>query len=270
MEKYGDKNGEGDDLPPGTMHNIWFWICQLVYWIGVSILTLIFVPWALVMHVALAALAIPLAPTLYYRAGRKVFIYVYVITVMMPGKYIWANAWLSTKRRGHVWDYEMGKPRAVPQDRHRLSLDIRPKDTPQDQFSSFLFKMPAEVRLQIYREVFVGGSLHLHITTRRIKETRTGPPDIRVRGYLCNRKHTDEKFATCACMIGAHAHHDPPNASEVKLHPQHGNGRIALLQSCRRVYAEAINLMYSMTSATQSIDILTNTIVNRLPYILLQ
>ena len=236
---------EGGDLPPSTLHNIWFWILQMLYWVGVTILTLIYVPWALAMHVVIAALAIPFAPVFYYRPGRKVFIYFYVVTVLMPGKYIWFNAWVGTKRRGKVWDYEMGKPRAIPPDRHRLSLDGQRNATRQEPDSRSLFKLPPEVRLQIYKEVFVGGTEHVHITTRRMKLSRTSPPEILVRGYLCNRKHTQEKFATCQCAIGAHAHHFPPHESEVKLPPKFGNGRIGLLQSCKQIYAETIDLMYS-------------------------
>ena len=245
MEKEAAGKEESDDRPPGLLNNTWFWFCQVLHWIGYTIITLIYVPWALAIHLLLAALAIPFAPALCFRTGRKAFIYTYVVTVMMPGKYIWFNAFIRTKRRGKVWDYEMGKPRAVPQNRRRLSHDLQNKATKVQADSQFLSKLPPEVRLQIYREVFVGGSSHLHIMTRRTKESRTGPPDIKVRGYLCNRKHSEEKFAACGCMVGAHAHHDPPHASEVQLPMQYGNGRIAILQTCRKVYAEAIDLMYS-------------------------
>lgn len=249
MEANSEKEAVGekavDDRPPGIFNSIWFWFWQVIYWIGYSVITIIYVPWALAMHVVLAALAIPFSPALCTLAGRKVFIYTYVVTVMMPGKYIWFNAFLRTKRRGRIWDYEMGKPRAIPQNRRRLSHDQQTGITRPQNDSTFLSKLPPEIRMQIYKELFVGRSSHLHIINRRTKDSRTSPPDIKVRGYLCNRKHSEEKFATCGCMIGAHAHHDPPHASEVQLPMHYGNGRIAILQSCKKVYAEAIDLMYS-------------------------
>ena len=235
----------GDDHPPGILSNVWFWFWQLMCWIGYSIISLIYVPWALAMHVVLAVLAIPFAPALCSRFGRKVFIYTYVVTVMMPGKYIWFNALLRTKRRGKVWDYEMGKPRAIPPNRRPLSHYQHMKAAKTQGGSSFLSKLPTEVRMQIYRELFVGDSSHLHILTRRAKVSRTSPPEIKVRGYLCNRSHSQERFASCGCMVGAHAHHDPPTSSETELSNDFGNGRIAVLQTCRKVYTEAIDLMYS-------------------------
>ena len=244
-EKEAAGKEEVDDHPPGMLSNTWFWFWQVLCWIGYTIITLVYVPWALAMHLVLGVLAIPFLPALCTRFGRKVFIYTYVVTVMMPGKYIWFNAFLRTKRRGRIWDYEMGKPRPIPQDRRRLSHDTQVESTKPQKNSPFLSKLPPEVRMQIYKEVFVGCSSHLHIMTRRTKDSRTSPPDIKVRGYLCNRKHSEEKSATCGCMVGAHAHHDPPLPSEVQLPMRYGNGRIAILQSCKKVYAEAIDLMYS-------------------------
>ena len=235
----------GDDHPPGILSNVCFWFWQITCWIGYAIISLIYVPWALAMHVILAVLAIPFAPVLCSRFGRKVFIYTYVVTVMMPGKYIWFNALLRTKRRGRVWDYEMGRPRAIPPNRRPLSHHQHMTAAKAQEGSRFLSRLPPEIRMQIYRELFVGDSSHLHVLTRRAKVSRTSPPEIQVRGYLCNRSHSEERFASCGCMVGAHAHHDPPISSETELPTLIGNGRIAILQSCRKIYAEAIDLMYS-------------------------
>lgn len=244
MEVSSEKEA-ADDQPPGIVSSVWFWFWQVTYWIAYTIITLIYVPWALAMHIVLAVLAIPFAPALFTHLGRKIFLYTYVVTVIMPGKYIWFNTFLRTKRRGRVWDYEMGKPRAIPQDRRPLSQHQDMKAAPVENDSPFLSRLPLEIRMQIYREVFVGRSSHLHILTSRTKSSRTSTPEIKVRGYLCNRTHTEERFASCGCMVGAHAHHDPPLASEIQLPMHYGNGRIAILQSCKTIYAEAIDLMYS-------------------------
>lgn len=234
-----------DTQAPDLAHNIWFWFWQAVYWIGYGFISLIFIPWAFAMHVLLLAAAIPLAPLCCWRGGRKVFIYFYVLTVMLPGKFIWFNALIRTRRRGKVWDFEMGRPRPIPlESRRRLSEDLPRDRTTSQAKSSFLTKLPPEIRLHIYRDIFVGASDHLHIVQRKVPGSKTKPPKIKIRGYLCAREHGEQKDAKCSCMLGSHAHHDPPHASEVNLPLSYSSGRLALLQTCRQVYNEAIEQVY--------------------------
>ena len=105
--------------------------------------------------------------------------------------------------------------------------------------------------MQIYQEIFVGSSSHLHVILCR---SRSKPPAIKVRGYLCNEEHEEQKQAACGCMIGLHANHDPPHAAEVKLPVGYSDSRIAILQTCKQIYKETIDLMYSKSSHLQDLE----------------
>lgn len=234
-----------DLLRPDLAHNIWFWFWQIVHWLGYALISVVYVPWAFAMHVIILVLLIPLAPLLCWRGGRKFFIYVYVITVVLPGKFIWFNTLVKTRRRGRVWDFEMGRPRPIPlQSRRRLSEDVEPSKTTSQSGSAFLIKLPPEIRIQIYREIFTGASRHLHVVQRKEERSRGRPPVFKIRGYLCAREHGEQKDAKCNCMLGSHAHHSPPHESEVELPLNYSQGRLALLQTCRQVYNEAIEQLY--------------------------
>ena len=132
-----------DALRPDLVHNTWFWFWQAVHWIGYGLISLIYVPWAIAMHLVILALLIPGAPLCCWRNGRKFFIYVYVITVVLPGKFIWMHMWIVTKRRGREWDFEMGRPRPIPlQSRRRLSEEIHAAGNQLQEKSAFLTKLP--------------------------------------------------------------------------------------------------------------------------------
>ena len=236
---------------PDLAHNVWFWFWQAIYWIGYALITILYVPWAFAMHVLILALAIPFAPLCCWRGGRKVFIYIYVLTVMIPGKFIWFNALVTTRRRGKIWDFEMGRPRPIPlESRRRLSEESPARDRPCQSGSAFLSVLPPEIRVLIYRELFVGDSSHLHIVQRKVQGSKAKPPSIKIRGYLCAREHGEQKSASCSCMLGSHAHHDPPLESEILLAKNYNRGKLALLQTCRQIYSEAIEQMYRKFSSS--------------------
>ena len=260
-----------DALPPDLVHNIWFWFWQSLYWLRYALITILYVPWALAMHVVLLALAIPLLPLCSWRGGRKVFIYFYVVTVMLPGKFIWFNSLVRTRRRGRVWDFEMGRPRPIPlESRRRLSEDSERLERPDQSGSAFLTKLPPELRMLIYREIFVGGSDHLHIVQRKVPGTRTKPPTVKIKGYLCAREHQEPKNASCGCMLGSHAHHDPPHASELQLPKDYNRGKLALLQTCRQIYSEAVEMVYRKCLIYRSAHITVIDMCLRRTKILLQ
>ena len=240
-----DEIKETDAQPPDLAHNVWFWFWQAMYWIGYAMVTILYVPWAFVMHALILALAVPFAPLCCWRGGRKFFIYFYVITVMLPGKYIWFNTLVRTRRRGKVWDYEMGRPRPIPLDsRRRLSEDSGTSTKTSQSGSALLTKLPPEIRVLIYRQLFVGESKHLHIVQRKIERLKMKPPTVRIKSHLCAREHSDPKHAKCNCIIGAHAHNDPPLEEEIMLPVDYNRGKLALLQTCKQVYSEAIEQLY--------------------------
>lgn len=244
-----------DDRPPTLGHNIWFWFWQILHWVYWGLVSVIYIPWALAMHLLLAVAAVPLAPLCCMRNGRKVFIYTYVCAVMLPGKFIWFNAFLRTRRRGQVWDFEMGQPRAINTERRRrLSQDCRKIETGNSQEHSLLFtKLPPEIRLQIYNEVFFGGSSYLHITQSKVRESRRRPPQIKIHGYPCSKDLGGSRTSKCRCISGNHPHQTSSNLDDGGLVEERdteaASGRIALLQTCRQIYSEAIDLLYRMLSA---------------------
>lgn len=241
-----DSGSEADDHPPKTTHNIWFWFWQSLSWLGYALVSVVYIPWALAVHFAIGALAIPLFPLCCMQRGRKVFIYAYVIAVLLPGRFIWFNFLIRNRRRGKVWDFEMGRPRPVPlKSRRRLSQDLSPAGKAFQTPSMFLTKLPPEVRLQIYRHLFIGRSTHFHIVQYKIQGSRAKPPSTKIRGYACTREFVGTHSTKCSCILGACGGNNPPHSFDKSCYEDCGGARVAILQTCRLVYTEAVAVLYS-------------------------
>ena len=241
MEGDIDTRKEIDDTPPRLASNIGFWLWHGCCWAFYGLVTLIYVPWALAMHVVLAALAIPMIFICCWRAGRQVFLYAYVITVMLPGKFLWANLFRRNRRRARIFDFEMGKPRAIAlQKRRRLSVSEQSKCQPTSQLLS---KLPPEIRLHIYKHVFVGKSAWFNVMEGEVDpaKMKLGKPNFKTSAYPCVVIDSDITEGTREGTIRS-LHRIPMICPNLK----YLSNALALLRTCRQVYCEGIDLLYSL------------------------
>lgn len=228
-----------DDPRPKLINNVGFWIGQMACWFFWLLVTLVFLPWALAMHIVIGVFALVFSIACCWRRGRQVFLYTYVVSVMLPGKFLWFNFFQLNRRRGRVWDFEMGKPRAISlQERRRVSVS----EHTITQTSSPLFsKLPAEIRIRIYKEVLVGDADWFNIiegssTFKPVKDSKKKPKrDFKAVAYPCT---LDES----GLEEGIRMLHRIP---QIRRDSTRKAGGPALLRTCRLIYKESIDLLYT-------------------------
>ena len=247
MPKAGQVDGdedtlkEFDDIPPRLISSLGFWLWHGCCWSVYGLVTLIYIPWALAMHIILGALAVSVFFICCWRAGRQAFLYAYVITVMIPGKFLWFNLFIRNRRRARVWDFEMGKPRAIAlQKRRRLSVSEATKSQPA---SHLLTKLSPEIRLNIYSQLIQGESEWLNVIEgeadpiKNNKRKRSFKP----RAYPCILTSIDALDEIKGDVIRS-LHRSIRTPSKENQLPS----VLALLCTCRQIYIEGIDLLYSL------------------------
>lgn len=117
-------------------------------------------------------------------------------------------------------------PKPLPRTRRELSVS-KPNTRPQTG-SPFLQKLPPEIRAKIYHEVLGGETLHLIPLPERVAHVR------------CRATSGTDPLRTCM----------PERYSGQEI--QVSSLDLALLQSCRQIYTEAIPILY--TTNTFDID----------------
>jgi len=142
------------------------------------------------------------------------------------------------RRQRHEKKFRRLEPAALPSLRKRRLSQGHMR--PQTQ-SSFLTKLPLEIRQIIYEEVIRDGTLHRHII--ELKNIKIG-----ARNQLCGIGCEQAKWGYCnspathdiSSMCGTVA-----NAPET-LFSKTGSscGPLALVKSCRRIYLEMIDMFY--------------------------
>lgn len=118
---------------------------------------------------------------------------------------------------------------------HRLQIlsSLEPEQQTTDQTqSSFLTKLPYDIRLMIYDMVLGGNVLHLNAQNQK----------ARILHHVC--KHPKEidnvgMHQDCSGIMTVR-----PSAAPREDYPE-ATGLLPLLVTCRRVYSEAINTLYS-------------------------
>ncbi|KAK2760888.1 hypothetical protein FQN54_002128 [Arachnomyces sp. PD_36] len=116
--------------------------------------------------------------------------------------------------------------------------------TPIQSDSSFLNRLPTEIRLQIYGYVFGDGAVHLVHIENRIRHVR------------CEEKHPSlhqHRQACCPLTVArwrstsgrGHRDHLLYPHTHTSLPSNLSNSNLSLLRTCRQIYAEAIDIPYS-------------------------
>ena len=113
-----------------------------------------------------------------------------------------------------------------------LSTYEREQQTYLQQQCAFLSRLPLDVRMMIY-ELVLGG-MTFHITTNE-------PAKTRILSYLCKRPHRMGDGTHQVCYASDERR---PSSAPRYDYPQ-ATGLLPLLVTCRRVYSEAIETLYS-------------------------
>ncbi|MCJ1362785.1 hypothetical protein MMC16_001891 [Acarospora aff. strigata] len=116
-------------------------------------------------------------------------------------------------------------PKPLPL-KHRRELSTAPK--PRLQADSPLLRLPAEIRLKIYYEVFGGEVLHLIQLPKRLAHVR-----------CCSTLSATDVLRRC--IPGYRWPAVIMEMTKIKT----SSLDLALLQSCRQIYTEAIDIMYA-------------------------
>ena len=203
-----------------------------------------------------------LSPLLFSSPGRQRFKMIYTNAGVLPWKMLWFYH-LRCKRQAQEMAFEKEKPRPLPlQLRRRLSG--APYCAESQLRASFLTKLPFEIRLQIYKEVIAGEGNHVHVVVHSPSKNPDGEFHTwangyamragKIRGYHCDHAF-DKSISTSPAwhIVDAeeaevvYAGYDiiPRTHFSITFPKNRGWGPLALVQSCRQIYLEAIDLLYS-------------------------
>lgn len=139
-------------------------------------------------------------------------------------------------------DFEMGKPQPIGlQQRgfksHEGKMLVQQDSTP-------LLSLPAELRLQIYREVITGDSNCVRIATHRKTRPRGKRSIYKTRGQPSWEDPSQIPPYDCGCFYLQPCPYWTPQCHHAS--PRHlGRGLLALSKTCRQMYMETIDLLYS-------------------------
>ena len=231
-------------------------ICSVLGYIIILLIILVCSPLIYIL------LPILLSPLLCTSAGRQRFKSIYKNAAVLPFKFLWFYH-LRCKWRAQGIAFEREKPRPLPL-RPRRRLSQAPYGAESQMRASFFTKLPFEIRLQIYKEVIIGDGEHVHIVVHspmrngdgRIN-TRTNTNAMRtgkIRGYHCNHAFKKRIYSPPDWHLVNAAEAEVVYAGYNKLSRAHfsinfpdnrGWGPVTLVQCCKQVYLEAIDLLYS-------------------------
>lgn len=212
---------------------------QIASWLGYLPLTIIsFVIWPILYYTVLLIVCPFMMFSRYKDELRRLFFDVADVPKVVLAKY--RRIFYQRQRE---WDYEMGMPVPLPQQRKRDLSQIRSRLDCQTS-SSFLARLPIELRLHIYKYVVAEASSHVHIAVHWTKVPGKRIGFSRIHGHQCSNHFHETPVFECRCHFSNetttvhHAHDKLPL-------PPHSCGVLALSKTCTQIYRESISLLYS-------------------------
>lgn len=157
---------------------------------------------------------------------------------------VYANYRKKSKRLASEWDIEKAKP--LPLARLRRGFVSHALITSPQPVSNLITMLPAETRLKIYREVILGNSTHVHIAVHRTQRPGRGRPMSWMHGQLCNLHITTVPVNDCKCFDGGSRGRTLPRC-QAPYPENSGRGILALSKTCRQIYMETVDLLYSQS-----------------------
>ncbi len=150
----------------------------------------------------------------------------------------------NSKKLSLEWDIEKAKP--LPLARLRRGFVSQELITSPQPRSCLITRLPAELRLQIYKEIILGNSTHVHITVHRAYKPGKRRPMSRMHGQFCNFCITRIPVNDCLCFDAVS--YGPAIPRCRAPYPENsGRGILALSKTCRQIYTETIVLLYSQS-----------------------
>ena len=162
---------------------------------------------------------------------------------------LWHSYRASMHQNRISYDFEKGKPLPIGLQRRAFRSSEGTHLTQRQ--SSPLLKLPAEIRLQIYKSVILGDGPCVRISTHQKRSSRGKHYAIKFRGQWGDETLADIIAANriphedCNCWLprlSAAFWVAPCNVASAQ---NLGRGPLALSKSCRQVYLETIDLLYS-------------------------
>ena len=207
-------------------------------------------------------LPILLSPLLCSSAGRQRFKSIYKKAAVLPFKILWFYH-LRCKRQAQGIAFERERPRPLPL-RLRRRLSQAPHCAESQLRASFFTKLPFEIRLQIYKEVIIGDGEHVHIVVHSPMKNGDGRISTRananamrtgkIRGYHCDHAFDKSIYSAPDWHLVDAAEAEVVYAGYNILSRTHfsinfpksrGWGPVTLVQCCKQIYLEAVDLLYS-------------------------
>lgn len=249
-----------------TCHKELPWIVQVCCVLGYLLIVLIILVCSPLIYNLLPIL---LCPLLCSSAGRQRFRLIYRNAAILPFRILWFYH-LRCRWQAQEVAFEKERPHPLPlQLRRRLSQ--APYCAESQPRASFFTKLPFEIRLQIYREVIAGDGEHVHVVLHspmrnpdRGTDTYPNANAMRagkIRGYRCDHAF-DESISSPPAWHAVHGAWHILHANEaeviyagynliarthfsISFPKNRGWGPVTLVQSCKQIYLEAIDLLYS-------------------------
>ena len=207
-------------------------------------------------------LPILLCPFLCSSAGRQRFKSIYKKAALLPIHILWIYH-LRCKRQAQGIAFERERPRPLSL-RLRRRLSQAPYCAESQLRASFFTKLPFEIRLQIYKEVVIGDGRHVHVVVHSPMRDEDGRINTRananamrtgkIRGYQCDHAFDRSIYSAPDWHLVDAAEAEVVYAGYNILSRTHfsinfpksrGWGPVALVQCCKQIYLEAIDLLYS-------------------------
>ena len=167
------------------------------------------------------------------------------------------------------WDFEKGKPQPIAlQPRGFKSVNENVNAQAKSNSNSLLL-LPPEIRLQIYRDAILGDSTHVRVAVHRRMKPGENRSRCIIHGHLSERDFSESPAINCKCFdlhqngFGTlHHYRDRPLPCDVDAGGHSSRGILALSKTCRQMYMETIDLLYSMStiSPLNSVSLLCTSI----------
>ena len=140
------------------------------------------------------------------------------------------------------WDFEKGKPQPVALLERGFKSQLGNLTTQPD--STLLLKLPPELRLKIYEQVILGESTLFRVIIHRRKGPGERRPRCTFRGIPTGDHVSEIPYMDCNCF-NLRQYGRGPQKCEASWPGYPRRGLLALPLTCRQLYMESINLLYS-------------------------
>ena len=230
-------------LPSRTI----YLVRQALEWLGFACLLIpIFIATVIWMEILILyiILIVPLNLFRNRRQGLKPSVQEFLQFSRAPFEvmvFVYNTVYSRCKNQKARWDYEMGQPRPIAS-LHRDFTSVEAISTSQPG-PNFLARLPTELRFQIYKEAFGGDTTMIRIAIHRKWRKK---PASAARGFYLPKEISPIPSPTyCRCFDFWGYTRSPIYTCYGYFTDFPGRGLLALPLTCKAMYVETIDLLYS-------------------------